>query len=136
MEISMKASTRTLVIAVAVVTGVALSSGARTQPIHASSSQEGQIGAAPMPGHDPSAPRPGEMAGMMQKHGQETMENHAGMMEMHARHAAQMAGAAPTLAGQDAFGALQEIVRKLEADPNTDWSKINLEALRAALKLP
>ncbi len=39
----------------------------------------------------------------------------------------------PTLPGQDAFGAVQEIVRILEADPNTDWSKVNLEALRQHL---
>jgi hypothetical protein len=129
----MKASALSLGIAVVVATGVALSSGARTQPIHTNSAQEAQAGAPPMPGHDPSAPRPSEMAGMMQQHGQETMENHGKMMEMHGRHAAQIASAAPSLAGQDAFGALQEIVRKLEADPNTDWSKINLEALRQHL---
>ena len=35
--------------------------------------------------------------------------------------------------GQDAFGAIQQIVRMLEADPNTDWSKVNLEALRQHL---
>jgi hypothetical protein len=39
----------------------------------------------------------------------------------------------PTMPGQDAFGAIQEIVRILEADPKTDWSKINLEALRQHL---
>ena len=39
----------------------------------------------------------------------------------------------PTMPGQDAFGAIQEIVRMLEADPNTDWSKVNLEALRQHL---
>jgi hypothetical protein len=39
----------------------------------------------------------------------------------------------PTLPGQDAFGAIQEIVRILEADPNTDWSKVDLEALRQHL---
>jgi hypothetical protein len=39
----------------------------------------------------------------------------------------------PTMPGQDAFGAIQEIVRILEADPNTDWSKVNLEALRQHL---
>ena len=27
----------------------------------------------------------------------------------------------PTLPGQDAFGAIQEVVRILDADPNTDW---------------
>ena len=35
--------------------------------------------------------------------------------------------------GQDAFGAIQEIVRILAADPTTDWSKVNLEALRQHL---
>jgi hypothetical protein len=38
--------------------------------------------------------------------------------------------ASPTLPGQDAFGALQEIVRILEADPATDWSKVSMERLR------
>ena len=47
----------------------------------------------------------------------------------------QQAGTAgqPTMPGQDAFGAIQEIVRILEADPNTDWKKVNLEALRQHL---
>ena len=35
--------------------------------------------------------------------------------------------------GQDAFGAIQEIVRILEADPKTDCSMVNLEALRQHL---
>jgi hypothetical protein len=39
----------------------------------------------------------------------------------------------PTLPGQDAFGAIQEIVRILEADPDTDWSRVNLERLRQHL---
>ena len=39
----------------------------------------------------------------------------------------------PTMPGQDAFGAIQEIVRILEADPKTDWSKVNLEVLRQHL---
>ena len=43
------------------------------------------------------------------------------------------AGLLPTLPGQDAFAAIQEIVRILEADPATDWSKVNLEALRQHL---
>ena len=42
-------------------------------------------------------------------------------------------GAMPTQPGQDAFGAIQEIVRILEADPATDWSKVDLEALREHL---
>jgi hypothetical protein len=39
----------------------------------------------------------------------------------------------PTLPGQDAFGAIQEVVRILEADPATDWSKVDLERLRQHL---
>jgi hypothetical protein len=38
-----------------------------------------------------------------------------------------------TQPGQDAFGALAEVVRALEADPDTDWSKVNLERLREHL---
>ena len=32
-----------------------------------------------------------------------------------------------------AFAAIQEIVRSLEADPKTDWSKVNIEGLRQHL---
>ncbi|MGD8428359.1 MAG: hypothetical protein PVH63_12075 [Balneolaceae bacterium] len=35
--------------------------------------------------------------------------------------------------GNDIFGTIQEVVQKLEADPNTDWSRVNLEALRQHL---
>ena len=49
-------------------------------------------------------------------------------------HPGMSAGAPiPASPGQDAFGAIQEIVRILEADPKTDWSKVNLEALRQHL---
>lgn len=39
----------------------------------------------------------------------------------------------PTSPGQDAFGAIQEIVRILEADPKTDWSSVDIAALREHL---
>jgi hypothetical protein len=39
----------------------------------------------------------------------------------------------PTAPGQDAFAAIQEIVAILEADPATDWSKVDLPALRLHL---
>ena len=42
-------------------------------------------------------------------------------------------GAVPTMPGQDAFGTVQEIVRILDADPDTDWSKVDIEALRQHL---
>jgi hypothetical protein len=35
--------------------------------------------------------------------------------------------------GQAAYGAIAEIVLRLEKDPATDWSKVNLEALRKHL---
>ncbi len=50
---------------------------------------------------------------------------------MHAGHAQHSSSSAtPVLAGQDAFGAIQEVVRLLESDPSTDWSKVNISALR------
>lgn len=39
----------------------------------------------------------------------------------------------PTLPGQDAYGAISEIVRLLDADPSTDWSKVDIESLRQHL---
>jgi hypothetical protein len=53
--------------------------------------------------------------------------------EMPHHHATAAPQALPTLPGQDAFGAIQEIVQLLEADPATDWRKVNLEALRQHL---
>jgi len=35
--------------------------------------------------------------------------------------------------GQGAFGAMAEVVRILEADPATDWSRVDLERLRQHL---
>jgi hypothetical protein len=47
--------------------------------------------------------------------------------------AAAAAGAVPQQPGQDAFGAIQEVVAILEADPATDWSRVNVDALREHL---
>jgi hypothetical protein len=44
-----------------------------------------------------------------------------------------MAAGSPRMPGQDAFGAIAEVVRLLDADPNTDWSKVDLERLRQHL---
>lgn len=46
------------------------------------------------------------------------------------------APSAPTVAtqpGNAAFAAIAEVVQILEADPRTDWSKVNIEALRQHL---
>jgi hypothetical protein len=61
------------------------------------------------------------------------------MQEMMRRHqwggdgGMHRASANPTMPGQEAFGAIQEIVRILDADPKTDWSRVDLEALRQHL---
>ena len=39
----------------------------------------------------------------------------------------------PTFPGQDAFGAIQEIVNILEADSSTDWTRVDISGLRAHL---
>ena len=58
----------------------------------------------------------------------------SGGQMQHERMMAQPGGQRiPTSPGQDAFGAIQEIVRILEADPATDWSKVSLERLRQHL---
>ncbi len=47
-------------------------------------------------------------------------------------HAA-MADHGLTQPGESAFGAIQEVVERLEANPNTDWSHVNVNALREHL---
>lgn len=64
---------------------------------------------------------------------QEMMRQQQGMMPMGGHAGMPGASTTPTMPGQDAFGAIQEIVRILEADPKTDWSKVDLEALRQHL---
>lgn len=61
---------------------------------------------------------------------------HEQMMQsrmMHGHGAALEGSAVPTAPGQDAFGAIQEVVQILESDPKTDWSKVNIGALRQHL---
>jgi hypothetical protein len=54
------------------------------------------------------------------------MQGHPGGMGQHGMMGMSggMAGQ-PTMPGQDAFGAIQEVVQMLEADPKTDWSKVS-----------
>jgi hypothetical protein len=56
---------------------------------------------------------------------------HGPMAHAAAPHAA--VAATPTQPGQDAFAAIQEIVAILMADPNTDWSKVDIDGLRQHL---
>ena len=55
----------------------------------------------------------------------------AGRMD-HSAHAA-TAGTPSGPAGQDAYAALAAVVAMLEADSTTDWSKVDIEALRKHL---
>ena len=58
-------------------------------------------------------------------------DEHSNMMQH--EHNMVSSGGVLTEAGNDAFGTIQEVIRKLNADPNTDWTKVNLEALRQHL---
>jgi hypothetical protein len=76
--------------------------------------------------------------GMTGPHGamHEQMLQGQGAINGNGQHGAmhgQSFGAMPTLPGQDAFGAIQEVVQILQADPKTDWSKVDIAALRQHL---
>jgi hypothetical protein len=58
-------------------------------------------------------------------------DDHSAMMNH--EHKADSSDKKLTEAGNDAFGTIQEVIRRLNSDPNTDWSKVNLEALRLHL---
>jgi hypothetical protein len=51
----------------------------------------------------------------------------------HGAHAGTRPATAPVQPGQAAFAAIQEVVEILEADPETDWSKVDIAALRRHL---
>jgi hypothetical protein len=63
----------------------------------------------------------------------EMMRQHQGIIPMGGRAGMRAASTTPTMPGQDAFGAIREIVQILDADPKTDWSKVDLEGLRQHL---
>ena len=94
-----------------------------------------------MQGQGMQGGQPGGMHGQMMQGAQqggmhEGMHGgmHEGMGQHGAMHGQQFGGGAlPTSPGQDAFGAIQEVVQILEADPTTDWSKVNITALREHL---
>ena len=72
---------------------------------------------------------------MMQGQGGCKAERYArryGRSWRHARTTVRRTGV-PTMPGQDAFGTIQEVVQILQADPATDWSKVNIGTLRQHL---
>jgi hypothetical protein len=76
---------------------------------------------------NPPMPRSG------QSHSHDSMPEHEGMHAEHMRTMHGMATGVPTRPGQDAFGAIAEIVRLLDADPTIDWAKVDIERLRQHL---
>ncbi|WP_428539627.1 hypothetical protein [Profundibacter sp.] len=62
----------------------------------------------------------------------EAMMNGNGMAQMQTMATGMQMNPA-TEAGQSAFAAIEEIVLALVADPDTDWSKVNIPALREHL---
>jgi hypothetical protein len=115
--------------AVLAVTGLAFA--AQLSPGAGPAQPLGQMQSTPQ--HDGMTWQPGH-AGRM--HGQ-TMNGPAGGMGPHTMNGQQLgpqgAAGVPTSPGQEAFGTIQEIVRMLEADPSTDWSKVDIAALREHL---
>ncbi len=61
--------------------------------------------------------------------------SHVQMMQggAYSARSAEPEAGTPTQPGQSAFAAIQEIVQIFEADPHTDWSKVDIEALRQHL---
>jgi hypothetical protein len=55
------------------------------------------------------------------------------MHEHNMMHRRTARGEIATQPGQEAFAAIQEIVKILVADPKTDWSKVNIDTLRQHL---
>ena len=82
----------------------------------------------------------GGMSGSMAQMHQQMMQGQSGVMHgqggmqggmgMHGQFGAV---GVPAMAGQDAFGTIAEIVQMLQADPTTDWSKVNIGTLREHL---
>jgi hypothetical protein len=95
------------------------------EAMHGQMGPAGQQQTMPPPGGGSAMPGP-MMQGRQGMHG--PMAQHPEMMGRQGGSAAQ-----PTLPGQDAFGTIAEIVQILEADPTTDWSKVNIGALREHL---
>jgi hypothetical protein len=92
--------------------------------------------AAQMPNHarmheQMNSGSPDQHQQMMQQGGP-TMHGMQGGMGQHGMMGTKSAGQ-PTLPDQEAFGTIQQVVRILDEDPATDWSKVNISALREHL---
>lgn len=86
----------------------------------------GPMGQTTSPDGQTSRPMQDHQMGMM--HGMHGPMSGHGMMGQGGAM-----GGQPTMPGQAAFGTIQEVVQILEADTTTDWSKVNIAALRQHL---
>ena len=102
---------------VVVLTGALVDGGALAQSPTppAGNSQPAPMGSGTMPHHPMS---PGQMP-------------HGAMP--YSPMASPVVVGEPTFPGQDAFAAIAEVVQLLDADPQTDWSRVDLERLRQHL---
>jgi hypothetical protein len=113
-------------LAAAVIAAATAYAVAQMPSGHADMHNQGQHSAPSQPGmHSPMHDR------MMQTMHGAQQEMQSGMHGM-TGHQSSTSGQ-PTMPGQDAFGAIQEVVQILDADPTTDWSKVNIAALREHL---
>ncbi|MBR0970434.1 MULTISPECIES: hypothetical protein [Bradyrhizobium] len=90
--------------------------------------------AAQMPNHtrmheQMNSGSPDQQHPMMQQGGPMMHDMQNGMH----RHGMTGTTGQPIMPGQEAFGTIQEVVSILDADPTTDWSKVNISALREHL---
>lgn len=63
----------------------------------------------------------------------ETHPMPAGHVMAHAPNARGAGAAMPQEPGQEMFGTVAEVIRILESSPDTDWSRVNIDALRKHL---
>jgi hypothetical protein len=128
MSVSLKAG-----LAAAALVATALYASAQMTPGHQNMPGLGEAAASAgqqTPSHEGMGGAMHE--NMMRMHRQMT-QGQGGMGQHGMMHQQSAATTQPALPGQDAFGAIQEVVRLLEADPTTDWSKVSIAALREHL---
>lgn len=60
-------------------------------------------------------------------------DSHQTMHQQHMQMQMDSKTSSLTEAGNDVFSTIQEVIKQLENNPDTDWSKVNIEALRQHL---
>lgn len=117
-------------LAGAVIIAATVYAVAQMSPGHGTHSMMG-------PGNDRTGPSAmnGPMPGQTHMHGPMAPGGNAvgPQAMMHDQVGPRATMGQPRSPGQDAFGAIQEVVQILQNDPSTEWSKVNIAALRQHL---